>query len=139
MSTTYGWDRVGTDRRLDVARLRLIQEILGCVSGTTQTPEVTSNLGRPEQQELMDISVRPAARSTTSPRTALSTREASDPPNKRLISGTGRMVGNRRDKTHHDNSTTRAARSRACQGKRDAADEGHGGNAIPSARRRPIH
>jgi len=36
----------------------------------------------------MDVALR-AARSTTSPRTEVQTREASDPRDKRLISGTG--------------------------------------------------
>src|SRR6267154_5095474 len=41
-------NRVGTDRRIDAARLQLFEQILGCVSGTAQTPEVTSHLVRPK-------------------------------------------------------------------------------------------
>src|SRR3989440_8692155 len=43
-------NRVGTDRRIDAARLQFFQELLGCVSGTAQTPEVTSHLVRPKRQ-----------------------------------------------------------------------------------------
>ena len=45
-----------------------------------------------------------ATRSTTSPRTEVSTREASDPPDERLISGTGWMAGIGHDQMHHPNS-----------------------------------
>jgi hypothetical protein len=48
MSTTYRETGLGTDRRIDPARIQLFQEVLGCVSGTTQTPEVTSQLVRPK-------------------------------------------------------------------------------------------
>ena len=48
MSTTYSDNRVGTDGRIDAARLQLFQEILGCVSGTAQTPEITNQLVRPK-------------------------------------------------------------------------------------------
>ena len=43
-----------------------------------------------------------------SPRTEVSTAKVSDPPNKRLISGTGWMAGIGHDKTHHASEPTSA-------------------------------
>ena len=82
MSTTYGATGLGQTASIDAARLQLFQELLGCVSGMAETPEVTSQLCDLSDRELMDIGTR-AARSSTSPRTALSIREASEPPNER--------------------------------------------------------
>ena len=48
MSTTYGGDPKA-NRRVNPARIQLFEEILlGCVSGTTQTPEINSQFVRPK-------------------------------------------------------------------------------------------
>jgi hypothetical protein len=49
-----------------------------------------------------------AARSTTSPRTTRSTREASDPPDERLISSTGWTAGIGHGQRHHSSEPTSA-------------------------------
>ena len=48
MSTTYGEAGLGQAAASTRQRLQLFQEILGCVSGTAQTPEVTSHIVRPK-------------------------------------------------------------------------------------------
>ena len=40
MSTTLWCNRIGTDGRIDAARLQLFQEMLGCVSGTAQARQI---------------------------------------------------------------------------------------------------
>src|SRR6266436_10290362 len=42
-------NRIGTDRRIDAARLQFFQEILGCVSRAARTREVAGGFVRPER------------------------------------------------------------------------------------------
>ena len=57
MSTTHSAAGLGRHDRLDAARLQLLQEMLGCVSGMAQTRRSQAELCGLSDRGLMDIGI----------------------------------------------------------------------------------
>jgi uncharacterized protein YjiS (DUF1127 family) len=100
MGTTYGATGLGQAAASTRRVSSLLKRYWGVFLERRKREKLRANLYDLSDRELMDIGTT-RGRSTMSPRTALSTRGASDPPNERPISGTGWMAEIGQDQTHH--------------------------------------
>ena len=112
MSTTYGATGLGQTAVSTRRVSSFFKTYWGAFQERRKRQRLRATLCDLSDRELMDIGTTRGEidRSTTSPRTALLTREASDPPDERRISGTGWMAGIGHDQMHHCPEPTTWAR-----------------------------